>query len=175
MFDFFFSLRELNLTGICRLNNRPSLQEVQKAFRSTSILSYSVSLTLSAVLVLIWPAAMVGVGAMSLEQFTGWVWEPCTTRPKVPWPHKQIHNKHVCHVSSRIYKYKTHRKMYKEIIVVFQVLIKSDFEVCLQNLRIVIRRQDIQAKRVSRSNGSQAFSDYDALGNQISVVAHLFC
>ncbi|KAK0061332.1 urea-proton symporter DUR3, partial [Biomphalaria pfeifferi] len=65
--------KELHLTGSHRLDNRPSLQDVQKAFRRAYLMANSMSTVFSVVLVIVWPALMVTVDIMSVTQFTGWV------------------------------------------------------------------------------------------------------
>ena len=67
------SARELNLSGAHRLDNRPSLLDVQTAFKRATNMAYSCSITTSLVLVVIWPACMVAVGVMDLSAFVGWV------------------------------------------------------------------------------------------------------
>ncbi|CAG5131507.1 unnamed protein product [Candidula unifasciata] len=65
--------RKLNLYGSHRLENRPSLQEVQKAFKGAKNMAYFMSTIVSGCLVILWPAAMVATGVMSRTEFHGWV------------------------------------------------------------------------------------------------------
>ncbi|BFZ23564.1 hypothetical protein BsWGS_26603 [Bradybaena similaris] len=65
--------KELNLYGSHRLENRPSLKEVQTAFKGAKYLAYSSSTIVSCVMVILWPAVMVAAGVMSSSQFYGWV------------------------------------------------------------------------------------------------------
>lgn len=65
--------RDLNLDGANRLDNRPSLAEVAKAFRSPRIISYVGALSLTFLLVLLWPAVATVAGVMNLGAFSAWV------------------------------------------------------------------------------------------------------
>ncbi|RUS77237.1 hypothetical protein EGW08_014990 [Elysia chlorotica] len=65
--------KELNLSGAHRLDNRPSLLDVQHAFKRATTMAFSCSITISLILVIIWPASMVAVGVMDLGAFEGWV------------------------------------------------------------------------------------------------------
>ncbi|XP_041377330.1 urea-proton symporter DUR3-like [Gigantopelta aegis] len=63
---------DLNLTGVHQLDNRPSLVDVEKAFKLAKYVAIIGSITLSIVLIIIWPSIMVTVGVMSPKQFFGW-------------------------------------------------------------------------------------------------------
>ncbi|XP_064611598.1 uncharacterized protein LOC135475601 [Liolophura sinensis] len=65
--------RDLRLTSLQQLDNRPALEEVEKTFRGAKLLAYIGAMSISLVLVIIWPAAMTAVGTMNLEQFNHWV------------------------------------------------------------------------------------------------------
>ncbi|KAK6177025.1 hypothetical protein SNE40_015215 [Patella caerulea] len=65
--------KDLNLTGAHQLDNRPSLDEVAKTFKYAKLLAVGGSVTLTMILVVIWPCIMVAVEVMSLSSFKGWV------------------------------------------------------------------------------------------------------
>ncbi|KAH9514149.1 urea active transporter [Bulinus truncatus] len=65
--------KDLQISGSHRLDNRPSLQDVQKAFRRAKVMAYFLSTTFTVVLVIAWPAFMTTIDVMTLTQFTGWV------------------------------------------------------------------------------------------------------
>ncbi|XP_059168393.1 LOW QUALITY PROTEIN: uncharacterized protein LOC131950305 [Physella acuta] len=65
--------KELNLSQNRQLDNRPSLEEVQQVHRQSYVMAYSLSTVFSVVILILWPALMVIVGVMTLEQFTSWV------------------------------------------------------------------------------------------------------
>lgn len=67
--------RELNLTGVHHLDNRPSLDEVSATFRSAQTLSKLGSLSLTFLTIVLWPAGMVAIKSMTLKDFSGWVSE----------------------------------------------------------------------------------------------------
>lgn len=69
----FVHFRELNLTSITQLDNRPPLEEVSRVFKDAKYLANVAALVMTVVLVLIWPAGMIAVGTMTLEDFTNWV------------------------------------------------------------------------------------------------------
>ena len=78
--NFVQFFRELNLSGAHRLDNRPSLSDVQQAFKRATTMAFTCSISTSLVLVIIWPASMVAVGVMDLDQFVGWVSTVCGMR-----------------------------------------------------------------------------------------------
>ena len=65
--------RELNITGAHQLDKRPSLEEVSKTFRGATILAKGGALVLTVILIGLWPACMMVIGVMNLQQFRHWV------------------------------------------------------------------------------------------------------
>lgn len=66
--------RDLNLTGAYRLDSRPTLQEVQVAFRFAKITGFIGSISLTVVMIVIWPLIMMfGVSVMNSTSFYQWV------------------------------------------------------------------------------------------------------
>lgn len=65
--------KDLNLTGAYRLDNRPSLRDVSRAFRSAKFVAVVGSLALSVLLIVIWPCIMIGISVMSFNSFYQWV------------------------------------------------------------------------------------------------------
>ncbi len=70
---FFFPFRDLGLTGANKLDNRPELSDVSRAFKSARLIAYIGALVLTFVLIILWPAVMVAVGVMDLSGFQHWV------------------------------------------------------------------------------------------------------
>ena len=52
---------------------RPLMSDIMRIFRIPRIIAYSVGLTLSFILIIVWPLAMVGVRVMDGDQFGHWV------------------------------------------------------------------------------------------------------
>ncbi|XP_053394381.1 uncharacterized protein LOC128555605 [Mercenaria mercenaria] len=66
--------KDLNLTGAYRLDSRPSLEEVQVAFKFAKIAGFIGAITLTVIMIVIWPLIMMfGVSVMSLNSFYQWV------------------------------------------------------------------------------------------------------
>ncbi|XP_053394386.1 uncharacterized protein LOC128555607 [Mercenaria mercenaria] len=65
--------KDLNIAGAYRLDNRPSLKDVHKAFNGAKYVAFVGSITLTIMLVVIWPCIMVGVSVMSFDSFNQWV------------------------------------------------------------------------------------------------------
>ena len=65
--------RDLKLTKANKLDNRPSLQDVNNAFKLTKLIAYAGSISLTCILIILWPAVMSAVGVMELYHFTQWV------------------------------------------------------------------------------------------------------
>jgi hypothetical protein len=61
------------LFGSEKLDNRPDLDEVEKTFRSAKYTAIIGAISLTLVLIIIWPAIMSAVGILSLAGFTTWV------------------------------------------------------------------------------------------------------
>ncbi|XP_064598785.1 uncharacterized protein LOC135465474 [Liolophura sinensis] len=65
--------RELNLTGVQKIDNRPSLSEVHKTFRVARLVATAGAISLTVILVIIWPLILVALQVMDRQTFTGWV------------------------------------------------------------------------------------------------------
>ncbi|XP_076358090.1 uncharacterized protein LOC143250861 [Tachypleus tridentatus] len=65
--------RELNVTGANKLGNRPTLEEVEKTFRSAKWIANAGALVLTLVLIIIWPAGMVAANVLNHSSFRHWV------------------------------------------------------------------------------------------------------
>ena len=66
----------MNLTSANKLDNRPSMKDVAKAFKSAKVVAYVGATVLTVILIFIWPGLMSVVGVMDLFQFKQWVSEP---------------------------------------------------------------------------------------------------
>ncbi|XP_060592204.1 uncharacterized protein LOC132746937 [Ruditapes philippinarum] len=65
---------DLHLTGASRLNNRPTLEEVQVAFKFAKKVGFIGSISSTAMLIVLWPLIMViGVSVMDFNSFYQWV------------------------------------------------------------------------------------------------------
>ncbi|XP_048249148.1 urea-proton symporter DUR3-like [Haliotis rufescens] len=64
--------QDLCLTGAHQLDNRPSLQEVEKTFKKAKYFANIGSVVFSLLLVVVWPCIMIAVDIMSYDQFFGW-------------------------------------------------------------------------------------------------------
>ncbi|OQV20353.1 Urea-proton symporter DUR3 [Hypsibius exemplaris] len=64
---------ELGLTDGNKLDNRPTFQSVYSTFKTTSWLAIIVSVSLSIIMVILWPAGMIGGNVFSLSTFTNWI------------------------------------------------------------------------------------------------------
>ncbi|KAK3604602.1 hypothetical protein CHS0354_027455, partial [Potamilus streckersoni] len=64
---------DLNLSGAHRLDNRPTLMDVQRAFRGAKYLASIGSISVSIILVIVWPSFMVLADVMSFNAFSQWV------------------------------------------------------------------------------------------------------
>ena len=95
--------RDLNLEGAYRLDNRPSLAAVQKAFRGAKITALVGSMVLTVILILIWPSVMVAVSVMSRTSFFQWVSYIPTNRVFI---HHQFSRKSLC-FSKRFCKFES--------------------------------------------------------------------
>ncbi|KAL3875049.1 hypothetical protein ACJMK2_037988 [Sinanodonta woodiana] len=62
--------KDLNLSGAHRLDNRPTLMDVQRAFRGAKYLASIGSISVSIILVIVWPSFMVLGDVMSFHAFT---------------------------------------------------------------------------------------------------------
>ena len=56
-----------------KLDNRPTLGDVSKAFKSARVVSYVGAITLTFILIILWPAVSTVVGVFGLDDFTAWV------------------------------------------------------------------------------------------------------
>ena len=65
--------RDLRLVGANKLDNRPELSEVAHTFRNARLASYVGALSLTAILIIIWPAIATVTKVMQLAEFTLWV------------------------------------------------------------------------------------------------------
>ncbi len=68
-----FPIRDLGLSQAYKLDSRPELRDVSKAFKSARLAAFIGAPLLTVVLVIVWPAAMVAVGVMDLSGFRHWV------------------------------------------------------------------------------------------------------
>ncbi|XP_074654736.1 uncharacterized protein LOC141908541 [Tubulanus polymorphus] len=66
--------KELQLSGLQTLDNRPSMAEVAATFKTAKLTAYVGALSASFVLILLWPACMVSIGVMDSSQFAQWVY-----------------------------------------------------------------------------------------------------
>ncbi|KAG1693505.1 Urea-proton symporter DUR3 [Nymphon striatum] len=65
--------RELNISGANKLDNRPSLDDVERCFQSAKWVAYIGALVLTLGLIVLWPASMVAAGVLQENGFTHWV------------------------------------------------------------------------------------------------------
>ncbi|XP_060608093.1 uncharacterized protein LOC132760193 [Ruditapes philippinarum] len=66
--------KDLHLIGAYRLDNRPSLVEVQEAFKVTKIAGFIGSIALTVILIVIWPLIMIyGIPVLDFDSFNTWV------------------------------------------------------------------------------------------------------
>ena len=65
--------RDLGLSSVNKLDNRPSLEEVAHCFKKAKYTAYIGATVLTAILIIVWPAIQVTTGIFSESDFTHWV------------------------------------------------------------------------------------------------------
>ena len=66
--------RDLDLIEAYRLDSRPSLHKVQQVFKFAKIVGFAGSITLTVILILIWPLIMMyGIPVLNFDSFYTWV------------------------------------------------------------------------------------------------------